>query len=109
MLSALWKILVRKGAISLAKSFNILAVIRSGPQALLGLIFSNNLSTPSSVMLISGIDGKGLPAGFGIVVLVSSLVNTDSLCLLSMSALSFGSAMHFAILFQWGHSAGVLA
>jgi hypothetical protein len=30
-------------------------------------------------MLISGIDGKGLPAGFGIVVLVSSLVNTDSL------------------------------
>ena len=55
---------------------------------LLGLIFSSILSTPSSEMLISGTDGMELPAGFGIIVLVSSLVNTDSYC------------MHFAILFQ---------
>jgi hypothetical protein len=45
-----------------------------------------------SEMLISGTDGMELPAGFGIIVLVSSLVNTDSYCLLSMAALSFGSA-----------------
>jgi hypothetical protein len=67
---------------------------RSGPQALLGLIFSSILNTPSSEMLISGTDGMELPAGFGIIVLVSSLVNTDSYCLLSMAALSFGSACH---------------
>jgi hypothetical protein len=55
------------------------------------LIFSSNLNTPSSEMLISGIDGMELLAGCGIIVLVSSLVHANSYCLLSMAALSFGS------------------
>ena len=58
-------------------SFSTLAGNRSGPQAFPGLSFCNNFCTPSHVTLISGIDGKGVPSGVG-MLLLSSFVQVDS-------------------------------
>ena len=82
---------VRNGDISLANSLSTLAGSRSGPPDFPGLSFCSNFRTPSHVTLISGIDGKGMPSGVGMLV-VSSLVHVDSYWRLSISALSFALA-----------------
>ena len=51
------KMIVRIGAKSSARSLRIRAGIRSGPDALPGLIFLGNFKTPSVLSSISGIDG----------------------------------------------------
>ena len=76
---------------SWASSFRILAGSRLEPQALAGLSFSNSLTTPCSVALISPMDGKGVPSGIGMSSL-SSFVHGDSYWRLKMSASSFGSS-----------------
>ena len=76
---------------SWASFFRILAGNRSGPQALAGLSFSNSLTTPCSVTVISPMDGKGVPSGIGMSSL-SSFVHVDSYWRFKMSALSFGSS-----------------
>ena len=80
-----WKVVARSIEISDASSFKILASNMSGPVALLRFSFCSNLSTPSAVTLMSGIAGKDVPSGFG-MLLLSSLVHDDSYCLFRMSA-----------------------
>ena len=70
---------------SWASSFRILAGSRSGPHALAGLSFSNSLTTPSLVTLISPMDGKGVPSGIGMSSLSSS-VHVNSYWRFKMSA-----------------------
>ena len=60
----------------MASSFKILAGNMSGPVALLGFSFCKSLVTPSTVTLMSGIGGNGVPSGVGILRL-SSLVHVD--------------------------------
>ena len=79
---------------SRASSFSILAGSRSGPQALEGLSFSSSFTTPSSVILISDMDGNDVPSGVGMSSM-SSFVHVDSYCRSRMSALSLGSAWSF--------------
>ena len=76
---------------SWASSFRILAGSSSGPQALAGMRFSNSLTTPCSVTVISPMDGKGVPSGIGMSSL-SSFVHVDSYWWFKMSVLSFGSS-----------------
>ena len=61
-----WNIVVRNGVISTAISFSILAVMRAGPDTLLGLSWCRSFVTPSLLTLISGIAGYGTPSGVGI-------------------------------------------
>ena len=86
--------MARSIEISDASSFKILASNMSGPVALLRFSFCSNLSTPSAVTLMSGIAGKDVPSGFG-MLLLSSLVHDDSYCLFRISALSLESAWSF--------------
>ena len=92
---------------SWASSFSILAGSRSGPQALAGLSFSNSLTTPCSVTLISHMDGKGVPSEIGMSSL-SSFVHVDSYWQFKMSALSFGSSCSLP-LFLKGCNAAIVS
>ena len=84
----------RNGAISFDSSFNSLAGIMSGPDALFTFSFCSSFKTPSVVTWMSGMVGDGSPSGCGISDLSSS-VNCDWYCLLNMLALSTGSLRSF--------------
>ena len=68
--------MARSDEISAAGSFMILAGSISGPVALLGFSFCSNLRSPSTVTLMSGIVGNGVPSGVE-MMLQSSLVHVD--------------------------------
>ena len=68
-----WKIMAKNVESSVASSFIILAGNTSGPVDLLGFSFCSNFRAPSSVTLIYGIAGNGVPSGVR-MLLQSSLV-----------------------------------
>ena len=90
-----WKIIEKTPDISLEISFRTQAGNSSGLAALLGLILSSNFSIPGCVKLISSISGKG-EGPLSDRLFPSSLVNTDTNCLLRASA--------FALSVMWSPS-----
>ena len=109
-MEALSKNVARMGAISSAHSFNNLAGMWSGPEALFASSFRRNSLTPSELMLIGVMSGVGSPFILGRLVR-SSWVHTEWKYLLKISAFSLLSWIVALLWFKGGipvWSVGVL-
>ena len=89
--------MVKIGAMVDARFFSTWGPISSGPDALCTWSFSSIFLTPGSVISISSISGYGDVPGSRSFVRGPSRVKTDSNCLLSSFALSFGLLIEFPL------------
>ena len=93
--------LLKYGAKIITASLRILAGMRSGLEALAGLMLLSIFSIPGAVNTISGIGVTGCPSTHGRRPL-GSLVNCKVYCELKASATSFGSLISLSSDFRTG-------